>query len=256
MSQLPPGQLARHQLTGDQQRQLVSELVAAVKTIAPDWTSRSSSDPGVTLLELLAWVADTFDFRLDQAPDTKTDLLNRLVAKLAAIPPGTCTTSVLTRPRYFYGQLLSAADFQAEQDYSRNMMKRHNCCLFGSGIVTGLRITVDSSSSTKDEPVITVAPGCAIAPDGQLLSVCEALRCVLRAFGPAGYVVLRYFERAVDPIPALSGTPEPSRFEEGVAVAFEEKPLGQGVAIARLNRKAGRWVLDRQFHPPKVALRP
>jgi hypothetical protein len=130
MSQLPPGQLARNQLRDDQQRQLVSDLVAAVKTISPDWTSRSSSDPGITLLELLAWLADPCDFRLDQAPDTKADLLNNLIAKLVGVRPGPCTTSFLTRPRYFYGQLLSAADFQAEQDYSRNMMKRHNCCLF------------------------------------------------------------------------------------------------------------------------------
>lgn len=255
MSQLPPGQLARNQLRDDQQRQLVSDLVAAVKTISPDWTSRSSSDPGITLLELLAWLADPCDFRLDQAPDTKADLLNNLIAKLVGVRPGPCTTSFLTRPRYFYGQLLSAADFQAEQDYSRNMMKRHNCCLFGTGIVTGLRVTVDSTTSTKNEPAIAVAPGCAIAPDGQQLSVCEPLRCILRAPAPAGYVVLRYFERAIDPITALSGPPESSRIEEGVAVAFEEKPLGQGVVIARLKRKAARWLLDRQFHPPKIALR-
>lgn len=43
------------QVTDEQQRQLVSELVAAVKRFAPDWTSHSSSDPGVTLL--LQWPA-------------------------------------------------------------------------------------------------------------------------------------------------------------------------------------------------------
>lgn len=244
------------QLTDEQQRLLVSELVAAVKRFAPDWTSHSSSDPGVTLLELCAWLCDIIDYRQDRASDSKTDLLKHFIAKLSAICPGTCTTSDLRRPRYFYGQLLTAADFQAEQDYSRKMMRRHNRCLFGTGIVTGLRVTLDSSSSTKDEPVITVAPGCAIASDGQQLSVCEALRCVLRARGPAGYVVLQYFERAIDPVPTPSGPPECSRIEEGVAVAFEEKLLGQGLAIARLKRKAGRWVLDRQFHLSKIGPRP
>jgi hypothetical protein len=240
------------QLTDEQQRQLVSELVAAVKRIAPDWTSHSSCDPGVTLLELFAWLCDIFDYRLDRASDSKTDLLKRLIAKLWAICPSTCTTSDLTRPRFFNGQLLTAADLQAEQDYSRKMMRRHNRCLFGTGIVTGLRVTLDSSSSTKDEPVISVAPGCAIAPDGQQLSVCEVLRCVPRARGPAGYVVLQYFERPIDPVLTPSGPPECSRIEEGVAVAFEEESLGPGLAIARLKRKPGRWVLDRQFHPPKI----
>jgi hypothetical protein len=243
------------QLTDEQQRELVSELVAAVKRFAPDWTTHSSSDPGVTLLQLFAWLCDTFDYRLGRASDSKTDLLKHLITKLSAMCPGTCTASDLTRPRFFYGQLLTAADLQAEQDYFRKMTRRHNCCLFGTGIVTGLRVTLDSSSSTKDEPVITVAPGCAIAPDGQQLSVCEALRCVLRARGLAGYVVLQYFERAIDPVPTPSGPPECSRIEEGVALAFEEKPLGQGLAIARLKRKAGRWVLDRQFHPSKIGPR-
>jgi hypothetical protein len=244
------------QLTDEQQRQLVSELVAAVKRFAPDWTSHSSSDPGVTILELFAWLCDIFDYRLDRASDSKTDLLKHLIAKLSAIFTGTCTASDLMRPRFFNGQLLTAADLQAEQDYSRKMMRRHNRYLFGTGIVTGLRVTLDSSSSTKDEPVISVAPGCAIAPDGQQLSVCEALRCVPRARGPAGYVVLQYFERAIDPVPTPSGPPECSRIEEGVAVAFEEEPLGHGLAIARLKRKPGRWVLDRQLRPPKIGPRP
>jgi hypothetical protein len=240
------------QLNDEQQRQLVNELVAAAKRFAPDWTSHSSSDPGITLLELFAWLSEAIDFRLDRASDSKADLLKHLIAKLLAMCPGTCTTSDLTRPRFFYGQLLSAADLQAEQDYSRKMMWRHNCCLLGTGIVTGLRVAPDSSSSTKDKPAFTVAPGCAIAPDGQQLSVCKALRCVLRARGSAGYVILQYFERAIDPAPTPAGPPEFSRIEEGVAVTFEEKPLGQGVAIARLKRKSGRWVLDRQFHPRRV----
>ena len=241
-------------LNDEQQRQLVSELVAAAKRFAPDWTSQSSSDPGITILELFAWLSEVIDYRLDRASDSKTDLLKHLIAKLLAMCPGTCTTSGLTRPRFFNGQLLTAADLQAEQDYSRKMMKRHNRCSLGTGIVTGLRVTLDSSLSTKDRPVITVSPGCAIAPDGQQLSVCEALRCVLCARGSAGYVILQYFERAIDPVPTPAGPPEFSRIEEGVAVAFEEKPLGQAVSIARLKRKSGRWALDRQFHPRRVKL--
>jgi hypothetical protein len=244
------------QLSNEGQRELVNALVTAVKQFAPGWTGGSSSDPGVTLLELFAWLCEVIDYRPDSALDSKTDLLKHLIAKLSAMCPGTCTTSDLTRPRYFSGQLLTAADFQSEQDYSRKMMWRHNRCFFGTGIVTGLRVTLDSGSSTKDEPVITVEPGCAITPDGQELCVCKALRCILHAPGPAGYVILLYIERAIDPVPTPSGTPEFSRIEEGVGVAFEEKPLGQAVAIARLKRKSGRWVLDRQFHAPKVGRRP
>jgi hypothetical protein len=246
------------QLTDELQRQLAGDLVAAVERFAPDWTSHSSSDPGITVLELFAWLCDVFNFSMDRSSAPKTDLLKQLIAKLSSISPRTLSTSDLTRPRFFNGQLLTAADFQAEQDYSRKMMWLHNRCLFGTGIVKGLRVTLDSSSSTKDEPVITVAPGCAIAPDGQQLIVCEALRCVLRTRGPLGYVVIQYCERAINPGPTPSGAPECSRIEEGVAVVFEDAPigpLGSGLAIARLKRKAGRWVLDPQFHAPKIGLR-
>lgn len=44
------------------------------------------------------------------------------------------------RLNYFYGQMLGAADFRAEQDYFREKMKLHNRCLHGYGVVCGLRV--------------------------------------------------------------------------------------------------------------------
>src|SRR5437773_64987 len=46
----------------------------------------------------------------------------------------------LKRIRYFYGQMLGAADFQAEQDYFREKLKLHNRCLHGYGTVCGLEV--------------------------------------------------------------------------------------------------------------------
>jgi hypothetical protein len=46
----------------------------------------------------------------------------------------------LVRLRYFYGQMLGAADFQAEQDYFREKLKLHNRCLHGYGVVCGLEV--------------------------------------------------------------------------------------------------------------------
>jgi hypothetical protein len=46
----------------------------------------------------------------------------------------------LTRLRYFYGQMLGPADFQAEQDYFREKLKLHNRCLHGYGVVCGLDV--------------------------------------------------------------------------------------------------------------------
>ncbi len=44
------------------------------------------------------------------------------------------------RLRYFYGQVLGAADFRAEQDYFREKLKLHNRCLHGYGVVCGLEV--------------------------------------------------------------------------------------------------------------------
>jgi hypothetical protein len=42
------------------------------------------------------------------------------------------------RLNYFYGQLLSAADFRTEQAYAREKLKLHNRCLHGYGVICGL----------------------------------------------------------------------------------------------------------------------
>jgi hypothetical protein len=42
------------------------------------------------------------------------------------------------RLKYFFGQMLGAQDFQAEQDFFREKMKLHNRCLHGYGVVCGL----------------------------------------------------------------------------------------------------------------------
>src|SRR5882757_7751812 len=42
------------------------------------------------------------------------------------------------RLKYFYGQMLSADDFNLEQAYFREKLKLHNRCLHGYGVVCGL----------------------------------------------------------------------------------------------------------------------
>jgi len=49
-------------------------------------------------------------------------------------------TGEFLRLKYFYGQMLSAGDFQTEQDFFREKLKLHNRCLHGYGVVCGLRV--------------------------------------------------------------------------------------------------------------------
>lgn len=52
------------------------------------------------------------------------------------------------RLRYLYGQMLGAADFQAEQSYHRDKLRLHNRCLHGYGVVCGMLV-----HSADDPPV-------------------------------------------------------------------------------------------------------
>ena len=66
----------------------------------------------------------------------------------------------LKRNNFFAGRLLTAEDFQAEQQYLREKQRLHNRFLLGFGVVAGLEVSIDRSA--KSETVVRVAPGLAI----------------------------------------------------------------------------------------------
>lgn len=157
-----------------------------------------------------------------------------------------------TRVRYFSGQLLSAGDFQTEQDYVRGKHRLLNRLTLGEGIVSGLGVTIDTASSA-DAPVISVAPGVAIAADGEALVLPQPITCTLAPAFAAGFVTLRYIERSVSPVPT-AGTDtdseaEGSRIEEGVIVDFETDIRDGSVRLARLLRGTRGWTVDPEFRP-------
>ena len=46
-----------------------SELLLRIPRYTPEWTDWNESDPGVTLIELFAWLAESIGYRLNQAPE-------------------------------------------------------------------------------------------------------------------------------------------------------------------------------------------
>lgn len=63
--------------------QLVSEGRAQLPRLAPDWTDHNTSDPGITLLELGAWLAEQNIYRFDRLSDEAL----RAFVRLAGIEP-------------------------------------------------------------------------------------------------------------------------------------------------------------------------
>jgi len=172
---------------------------------------------------------------------------------------------MITRVRYFTGQLLGVADFETEQRYVIESNRRRNRWLHGWGIVGGLQV-----STARSE--VVVAPGFALDCVGNEIEVEEPARWPLPdgMQGKARYLVLTFTEHAASPVPAMTergdGEGEAvaySRVDEGWALAYTPEdpasghgpaarrtpPCGRahGIALARLVRTDGRWRIDPRY---------
>ena len=63
--------------------ELVSEARSSLPALAPGWTDYNAHDPGITLLELFAWLAEGASYRLDNIPDESY----RAFLRLAGVVP-------------------------------------------------------------------------------------------------------------------------------------------------------------------------
>ncbi|MFM2052569.1 MAG: hypothetical protein RL456_606 [Pseudomonadota bacterium] len=59
--------------------QLVAEARAQIPALAPGWTDHNASDPGITLMELNAWLAEQNIYRFDRPSDEAQRAFARLV---------------------------------------------------------------------------------------------------------------------------------------------------------------------------------
>src|SRR3954451_7716942 len=75
-------------------RQILAEVRARIPVHNPEWTNFNDADPGMTLLQLFAFMTENLLYRANQVPDR-----NRLVfLKLLGIPlrPATAAQGVVT----------------------------------------------------------------------------------------------------------------------------------------------------------------
>lgn len=70
--------------------QILAELKARIPVYTPEWTDYGPSDPGITLLELLAHLGESLLFRFNQIPDQTQLWLLRLL-QLPPYPPRRAT---------------------------------------------------------------------------------------------------------------------------------------------------------------------
>ena len=58
---------------------LVEEALALIPSYYPGWTDNNPSDPGITLIELLAWLAEMVLYRLNHIPQKNYKAFVKLV---------------------------------------------------------------------------------------------------------------------------------------------------------------------------------
>jgi hypothetical protein len=165
-----------------------------------------------------------------------------------------------SRTHYFSGQLLSAEDFLAEQNYLRDTQRFRNLHVHGYGVISGLSVSVRAPGSH-----ISLSPGMAIDAIGREICVLTPVEFTLPSTKSRWQVSVHYVEAEARPMPSLSadtseaGTTQSSRIEEGVEVVLT--PIGTtrrsgrrpialatetgtpGVPLAVLHRKDSRWMV-------------
>ena len=65
---------------------IVAEAIRLIPRYCPEWTNHNSSDPGITLVELFAWMTEMVLYRLNQVPEKIYLSLLELMG-LSLIPP-------------------------------------------------------------------------------------------------------------------------------------------------------------------------
>jgi hypothetical protein len=174
----------------------------------------------------------------------------------------TTETAALTRPRFFNGKLITAADLELEQEYFRAKSKLHNRSLHGFGIVSGLKVTVSSDQ-------VFVEPGLALDCEGNELVIETAQSIVPPAPDDSrmAYLNLRFVEEGGDPVP-IAGGDEASNITESFELSFAPENSNRGhrhlrarwlscgkshaLTIAKLKQGAQGWRVERGYRPPTI----
>jgi hypothetical protein len=232
---------------------LVARLVEIARDRRPHWTDLDDADSGVTLVALAGYLlSEAHKCPPCTLPERRRAAILRTLAVLSeSTAPCAARDGTSPRPRYFAGQLLTDADLRAEQTYHREKLQRHNRLLHGVGIVHGLSVCVERAPDAPRDTV-RIAPGVAIDPCGNELVLERGASLGLPREGERFLVSLRHGERPDVPIASVDGESSLARIEEIAIVALVDSVVEPKLALARLLRAAGGWIVDSSFEPRRA----
>jgi hypothetical protein len=125
----------------------------------------------------------------------------------------------LTRPAFFDGQALTAADLNAVQSYHRDLLWLHQRTMHSSGIASGLSVT-----GRKGDKSVTIVPGYAIDLAGRSIILDTTKVLDIPAAAPTGDPAAYYLTIAYVPDDGLAATVRRGACELNGAVWRAEQP--------------------------------
>ena len=133
--------------------QIREELLRRIPRYAPEWTDWNDSDPGVTLIELFAWLTETIGYRLNRTPERSLlEFLDVLGIEPDAAAPASADLTFTVR------------DGETRP------------------ILVPARTRVDSSASTDDGPVVFEI--------GEAIELIPLRLRSIQVAGPSGFQVI------------------------------------------------------------------
>ena len=150
----------------------------------------------------------------------------------------------LERNTYFFGKLLTAEDFNLEQDYLLAREALINATLLGPGIVSGLEVR--DLEDRGDHLLFTLTPGLAIDPEGRLIFVPQEKRVRVKPETRAPELILGIFYQECPREPTVSVCDpkecQPNRMREEFRIEVGTSLPG-GIILARLHLREDRYLL-------------
>jgi len=106
-----------------------TELIAEGRALIPNasrkWTDHNAHDPGITLMELFAWLSEMLIFRLDRVSPAKVRAFLRLVG-VTPRPPLVASTVIALR-----ADPASTAGVDRAERIRKDLARQHPFCLSG-----------------------------------------------------------------------------------------------------------------------------
>ena len=154
------------------------------------------------------------------------------------------------RVRYFAGQLLTADDFQDDQQYHIRMRHLHNKVLHGPGIASGFEVNAFNGPSS---PSVAISPGFAIDQEGHEIILHAPIKLPITDKQSPQYVTVEHTEKETDwVVSPHGGQKTASRIEDCLLARLVADPQERGaITIGRVVLGPSGWDVDRTFQPLK-----